>query len=215
MPVVSITLSEYISGFKPSQYKLSTLVKFTMENLQEKKIQHKNQWWLFQAATLPVGRVWLHISYAKIEPLDMARRVQVWSQVKFVEVSGDFDSFGQISRLETWFEDQRVGWRQKPIVLSRRQTIGCARSGELEKNRNVYRLFCGENEILHKVPNFPVGSSRSIHRHCLKSCRPKEPVPVPFLMPGSKTPVRVDRRWYVVGKTQASENKFLVLLKLA
>ena len=63
----------------------------------------------------------------------MARRVQVWSQVKFVEVSGDFDSFGQISRLETWFEDQRVGWRQKPIVLSRRQTIGCARSGELEK----------------------------------------------------------------------------------
>ena len=38
MPVVSITLSEYISGFKPSQYKLSTFVKFTMENLQEKKI---------------------------------------------------------------------------------------------------------------------------------------------------------------------------------
>lgn len=45
---------------------------------------------------LPVGCVYLHVGYTKIVPLEVTGCVQVWSKVKFIEISCNPKYFGQV-----------------------------------------------------------------------------------------------------------------------
>lgn len=76
-------------------------------------------------SSVPVSRFRFHILHAKVEPLQMARSVEVGSQVQFVEISRYPENLAQVSRLEARLELQSVLLQGQSVFLYRTQTVSC------------------------------------------------------------------------------------------
>lgn len=122
---------EYSSGRRPSLYKLSSLQRFTMDNLE----RFTNQTGISRPAdriatrNLPISYSTSRVRYFEVVPLRVPLSVQVRSQIELIIRVSDLHDFAQIPRLETRLEMQicirlgrigRPGYQKYLVIRVRR-----------------------------------------------------------------------------------------------